>query len=231
MVNRSVLRTNRALQRAARSTRDALGDILVPCTARRRTRLFEQGEPADRIFLIAKGRVRLERVSDGRVVALAHLGRGDLVGDLRLDASSPATETAIVIDEMAGVTARVSDVRELATRDPGVYDVLCTGLVQRCSMAEARLEGLLVRRVDARLASFLLHAKDRWGETAGDGTTLLATALRHHEIAAMIGTGREWVTTTLTQMKRRRILGANGRMIVIRDVDALERLAAGRMEL
>src|SRR5262245_28465572 len=83
---KAMLRAIRALKRAPRGTRDALADILRLCRARRRAKLVEHGGAAEHIFLIAGGRVRVERATqDGRLLVLAQLGRGDLVGDLRLD--------------------------------------------------------------------------------------------------------------------------------------------------
>jgi hypothetical protein len=56
--------------------------------------------------------------------------------------------------------------------------------------------------------------------------TRIDTTLRHHEIGRMVGAGREWVTMTLIALRERQILAAEGRRIVVRDREALRRVAS-----
>jgi NTE family protein len=51
--------------------------------------LYEQGAPADALYLLAHGRLRAERVSDGESVVLRELGRGETMGGLSLIAEMP----------------------------------------------------------------------------------------------------------------------------------------------
>lgn len=156
---------------------------------------------------------------------VAHLGRGDFVGDLTL-AGAAATETAVVVEEVLALVAPVSELRELAARDPSIHQLLAAVVFERLRTWEDRLEVLLMRKVEARIAWFLLYALDRWGSEREGGSVVTAT-FRHHEIARMIGTGREWVTMTLIRLRDEKVLGAMGRRIVVRDADALRTLAAG----
>jgi hypothetical protein len=73
-----------ALERAGRK--------LIPVEVPAGTVLMREGEPGDRFFLIAQGRVRVE--TDGS--AIAELGAGDYVGEIALlmDAPRNATVTA-----------------------------------------------------------------------------------------------------------------------------------------
>jgi len=225
-----VLQQSRALRSATRATRDGIAQIGRLCSAARRTKLTVMGEGGSCVYVIASGRVRVERaLPSGRTMHVAHLGRGDLVGDLTLD-QGRACDTAIVVEDATVLALPVLDVLELAARDSGVYQVLGAALVERSRMLEDRLESLLLHKVEARLAAFLLYSMDRWGSSGPDGV-VLGTSLRHHEIANMIGTGREWVTMTLTKLRRRKILGAVGRRVLVRSVDQLRALAAGQRSL
>lgn len=59
--------------------------------------LIEEGTPAVGLFLVASGEVRIEkRDADGDPVVLAHLRRGDLLGEIALVEDSRTTATAVV---------------------------------------------------------------------------------------------------------------------------------------
>ena len=212
---------------APRAAREGFSQIARPFRASRRERLEIEGETAQRIYVLASGRVRVERRrSDDGMVHLAHLGRGDMAGDMTLSAAV-SRDSAVVLEEARGLTASIEDVRELAARESGIYVALGAAVLERSRTLEDRLEGLLLRRVEARLAWLLLYFVDRWGAEEPSGV-LITSSIRHHEIASMIGTGREWVTMTLMRLRSRGILGAAGRRVVVRDLAALRDLAAGK---
>jgi CRP-like cAMP-binding protein len=226
--NRRVLQACRPFRLAARSARDAFSQIARPFRAPRRAQLESEGEPALRIYVIGSGRVRVERrVPNDGVVHLAHLGRGDVAGDITLS-SAVCHESAVVLEEVRGLTAAIEDVRELAARESGIYLALGAALIDRSRTLEDRLEGLLLRRVEARLAWLLLYFVERWGADEPGGGVMITSTIRHHEIASMIGTGREWVTMTLIRLRDRGILGTAGRRVIVRDIGALRDLAAGK---
>jgi CRP-like cAMP-binding protein len=222
-----ILQLSPALRSAPRAARDGFAQVARLFKAGRRARLAGEGLPADRVFLLASGRVRLERrTPSGKVVHLAHLGRGDFVGDLTLSGAA-AGESAVVVEEARGLSVSVEDLREFAAREHGLYLALGAAMMERSRALEDRLEALLLRRVEARLAWLLLYAIERWGEEEAGGRVVIGTAIRHHEIASMIGTGREWVTMTLMRLRKRGILDASGRRVVVLDIEALRSLAAG----
>lgn len=222
---RRLVREAPPLRGAPRATRDALLQIARPCRAAKRGQLFSEGGPGARVFLLASGRVRLERAaSGGSSMHIAHLGQGDFLGDLALTGQA-ARETAITPEHTTALAFETAELRELAAREPGVIHALASAMTEQRRNSEDRLLGLMRCNVETRLARFLLHAAERWGTASPDGI-VIDTALRHHEIAAMIGAGREWVTMTLVGLRRRRMLAAMGRRIVLRNADGIRALAA-----
>jgi CRP/FNR family transcriptional regulator len=75
-----------------------------------------------------------------------------------------------------------------------------------------------------KLARFLV-------EWAGDGrpsggVVRVKLTLTHEEMAQLIGCSRETVSRTLSEFKRQRLVEVNGATLVVRDLEALEDLAA-----
>jgi CRP-like cAMP-binding protein len=64
-----------------------------------------------------------------------------------------------------------------------------------------------------------------------DNRAGLEPAPTHYDIASRVGSSREQVTRELSSLARRGLLERAGRKLVLRDVAALEQLAAGAYRL
>ena len=76
--------------------------------------------------------------------------------------------------------------------------------------------------VSEKLARLLLQWSSDGRVT--DGSIRLKISLTHEEMAQLIGTTRETVTRTLSELKKRRVLELTGSTLVIRNRAALEGL-------
>src|SRR5262245_18744311 len=83
-------------------SRDALLDLGQVESLPRRHRLADQGEPVRQLVLRGTGRVKLERVINGRALLLGYRGPGETVGECALG-TAVASEYAIVADETEGL--------------------------------------------------------------------------------------------------------------------------------
>ena len=72
--------------------------------------LFSEGDPPTGIFLIEDGTVEVFRRSGGRVVTIARLGRGEVVGELALIEGIPHTRSVRAVTH---VTALKVDPKQL----------------------------------------------------------------------------------------------------------------------
>src|SRR5262245_43441672 len=136
-----VLRSARSLKGASREARDALAQLARLCRARRGSRLTTQAELSGHIYLLASGRVVLERQVGRGILALGHFGKGDFVGPLDLaDPPLPATSSARVVEDIQALALAVGDLRELALRETAVRHVMRSVAVERVCLAEERLE-------------------------------------------------------------------------------------------
>ncbi|WP_437743539.1 Crp/Fnr family transcriptional regulator [Sorangium sp. So ce302] len=191
----------------------------------RRQCVCQQGAPPRHLFLIGAGRVKVERVADGRVVPLGHRGPGDLVGEGALAGATVSSESATVLDEGDALVVPLAGLERQLASDAALRGALAAALVARQLETEARLGSLLLCTVEARLIDFLRAAARRWGQphTAGQ---LVSAPFTHADIALLIGSTRETVTLLLGKLKRAGLIAFDRRRIVIRDGEHLEALAA-----
>jgi CRP-like cAMP-binding protein len=214
------LKLSPLFERASRASREAAtaaGDLEVVPGG---TLVVRQGAAPDALAVIGRGRARLERVAaDGRVVPLGYRGAGDLLGEACL-AHAPHAENGTAMEELELALIPVAVVDSLLAADPTLGAEVLSLLAARQRETEDRIESLLFRNVEGRLAEFLVRAADRWGVPSPKGT-LIAAPLTHLEIAQSIGSTRETVTLTLGALRREGLLDVAGRRLVVRDREAL----------
>jgi CRP-like cAMP-binding protein len=208
------------------SARDALLGLGKLERLPRRHRIAHQGEAARAFALIGSGRVKLERIRDGRAFPVAHRGPGEMVGETAILSGGAAAENAIVADEVEALLFALGPFRKLLAIESELRAAMMLALVAQRRAAETRLEALLLHGVEARVAEFLLQSLSRWGRAHPLGE-LIEAPFTHADIALLVGSTRETVTLLLGKLKRASLIDFERRRVVIRDRDALARHAAG----
>lgn len=222
--NRSHTRESRILRRSiVFATLDEATDLRVVTAravvvkAERRKRL---GSPGDGfLYVIGSGRVRIVESDLERELTLGYQGPGDIVGDAQLWDPTLARE-AIVVEEVEAVRIPLSVIRSLLSSSASFCSAMLMVVGHRRLSAEGRLQKLLSRTVESRVAEFLVMVADRHGIPDSRGT-LVGVKFTHHEIASYVGSTRETVTLVLGEFKRRELITTDHRHIVVCDLAAL----------
>lgn len=191
----------------------------------RRRQLYLQGAQASDVFLLTAGRVRVSRASAERSLTVAYRGPGELVGESGLLCGCVYLDAATASDDVEAVRVPIVALKELMSADPGFAERMLHLMVERRMQAERRIEGLLVRSVESRVADFLVDAAGRYGVPDSRGV-LIGAKYTHQEIGDYVGSTRETVTLTLGDFKRRGFIAFDHRRVVLLDKNALERVAA-----
>jgi CRP/FNR family cyclic AMP-dependent transcriptional regulator len=186
--------------------------------------LVRPDEPPEMVYVIKEGRVKVSRYSaDGREQILALLEPGDVIGELALVQGSEAVHVEAFEDTLVcGI--RREDFLGLIQRQPELMLHVMKVLAERLRAAEEEIADLVFRNVPGRLASLLLRLALAYGRTTPAGQRL-DLRLTHHDIGAMIGATRETVTAVFSRLREEGIIAFDQHHIVIRDPDALHRLA------
>lgn len=214
------LRLSPLLERSARATRDSVTAAAASEVVPGGTAIFEQGAEADSLVMLGRGRARIERSLAGGVVPLGYRGSGDILGESCLGGHAVRTERAVAMEEAEIIRIPIALARELLAADPAFGAGVLALIVGRQREIEDRIESMLFRNVEGRLAEFLLKAAERWGVPTPRGI-LISAPLTHFEIAQVIGSTRETVTLTLGALRRDGLIEVAGRRLIIRDRDVL----------
>lgn len=187
--------------------------------------LFQEGAPGDQLFIITEGKIKLGRSSsDGRENLLAVLGPGEMLGELSLFDPGPRTATATAVSDSV---LRELPHAKLATwleSHPSVATPLLGALAQRLRRTDEALADLVFSDVPGRVAKALLDLSRRFGEPT-DGGIRVAHELTQEELAQLVGASRETVNKALADFTARKWIRREGRVLVLVDLERLERRA------
>jgi CRP/FNR family cyclic AMP-dependent transcriptional regulator len=156
--------------------------------------IFRESEPAERLFLIDGGRVKLSIASPaGQELLIGVLGRGQIFGELEVIDRGPRAMDARAMEE-SNVYALNSDVFwTLIENRPNLARRLLQLMARRLRRANQTTQDLVFFDAPTRLARSLLQLAEEHGEAVGSGEPSVRVAVRvtQGELAHMIGVTRE----------------------------------------
>lgn len=180
----------------------------------RGAKIFQEGESADSLYILKKGIVKLTSLSDnGRETILYILKPDEMFGELLL-AEEKRPFTAIAIeDSLVTVISQESFVKLLSTV-PAIALSFIRLLSKRLAAVERGLAEFGHTWSHHRLARVLLQLSKKYGEEVPAGT-LINARLTHEDLANLIGTSRETVTTQLSRFARMGLLKREARRFIV----------------
>lgn len=170
-----------------------LAEKFHPVRYRRAEMIFREGEPAERLFLIERGRVKLSIASpSGGELLIAVLAPGQIFGELAVIDRGPRAMDARAMEDCE-VWALDADVFwTMLENRPPLARRLLELMARRLRRADRASQDLVFFDAPTRLARRLLELADEHGEPAGRGEAVRITVrLTQEDLANMIGVTRE----------------------------------------
>ena len=174
----------------------------VPGTFKRGSTLFMEGQPANGVYLLCSGRVKLSTYSEeGRAIILRIAEPGEMLGLSGNISGTLHEATAEVTDDCRADFIRRCDFLDfIQTHHEAALNAL-RQLSNNYHQAHEQICSLgLSLSAGDKLARLLLRWYDR---SANGGPVRIALSHTHGEIAEMIGTSRETVTRLFNDFKDR----------------------------
>ncbi len=186
--------------------------------------IFAAGDIADRVFLIESGWVKIYRLSlDGRRATVGSIrSPGEIMGLAETLWGGERTCFAGAISNVSLVIIRKNKFEELLSRHPVLALKVAKFLGARMREAEAIIHEMMCWQAPGRLAMMLLKMGERCGEEYKRGVKI-NLQLTHEELANMVGTSRQTVTSLLNTFKMEKGIDYEGRGIMILNPDKLTR--------
>ncbi len=174
---------------------------------------FSQGEPADSIFYLQKGRAKITVVShDGKEATIALLNAGDFLGEEAL-AAVPGLRlaTAIATSTCSALKIKREEMIRVMHEEHDFSDLFLAFLLDRSMRIQADLVDQLFNSSEKRLARILLLMAE-FGR-AGEPETVIPK-ISQETLAEMIGTTRSRVSFFMNRFRKLGFIEYNGRIKV-----------------
>jgi CRP/FNR family cyclic AMP-dependent transcriptional regulator len=174
--------------------------------------VFSQGDPADAVFYIQKGKLKLTVISQqGKEAVIAILGPGHFFGEGCLNGHGLRVATTVAMDE--SVVTRIDKAAMIATlhSEPEFSELFIAYLLARNSRVEEDLVDQLFNSSEKRLARLLLLLANFGKETKPEP---VLGKISQETLAEMIGTTRARVSHFMNKFRKLGYIDYNGHLEV-----------------
>ncbi|MGB3533373.1 MAG: Crp/Fnr family transcriptional regulator [Microcoleaceae cyanobacterium] len=177
-----------------------------------------EGEMCHHLPLVVSGSVRVYKIGEnGREITLYHLDRGD---SCILTASSIISQKvfpafAITETEVEAFIIPANSLREWVKYNPIWQEYIFGLLSQRLATVIEIIEEVAFRRMDCRIAAYLLNNSDNH----------LKLHTTHEAIAQDLGSSREVISRILKNFEKQRLLSMSRGLIELKNRSEIEKIA------
>lgn len=197
-------------------TLEKLKEIMYDRTVCAGSNLFLEGDPADKLYFIKKGSVKVFKIADdGKDLTLYYFGPGDLVGEMECCAVNKCTFNAVTLNLCQIGVIQQRDLETLLWKggDLSIEMMKWMGYMQK--MTKVKLRDLLFFGKQGALASTLIRMANTYGRTE-DAQIKITKKFNNYDLACLIGSTRETVNRMLNQLKRENVLNyENGHLVIL----------------
>ncbi|ABB56159.1 global nitrogen regulator NtcA [Synechococcus elongatus] len=179
--------------------------------------IFFPGDPAERVYLLVKGAVKLSRVYEsGEEITVALLRENSVFGVLSLltGQRSDRFYHAVAFTPVQLFSVPIEFMQKALIERPELANVMLQGLSSRILQTEMMIETLAHRDMGSRLVSFLLILCRDFGIPSPDGITI-DLKLSHQAIAEAIGSTRVTVTRLLGDLRESKLIAIHKKRITV----------------
>ena len=175
--------------------------------------IFSQGDPADAVFYIQTGKVKLSVVSaSGKEAVIAYLPEKSFFGEGSLAGQPLRISTATALQPSAIVRIEKTVMLGLLQREPGFSEQFLTHMLSRNMRMEADLVDHLFNSSEKRLARLLLLMAN-FGQDSKPVPVI--AKMSQETLAEMIGTTRSRVSFFLNRFRELGFINYNGSGMLI----------------
>jgi CRP/FNR family transcriptional regulator, cyclic AMP receptor protein len=174
------------------------GKTIIECGMNRN--VFRQGQPADSLFYIRRGKVKLTVISpQGKEAIIAILGSGEFFGEGCLAGQSLRMETAVTMTDCVFDKIVKSLMERILHEHHDISELFVKHLLLRNIRYEADLVDQLFNSSEKRLARILLLLSHFGKENRAE---VIIPRVKQDTLAKMVGTTRSRVSLFMNRFRK-----------------------------
>jgi CRP/FNR family transcriptional regulator, cyclic AMP receptor protein len=180
----------------------------------------------NKLYFAKDGFIKLGYIDEaGNEVITEIIQKGEVFGQLTLEKNNDRDEFAQAYKSDVSLCAfTMQDFLRLLQRKPEIAIAFSFHLGNKLRKVENRLLNILNKDVKSRLVQLLLQLAADNNSTV-DNTASIDKFLTHDDIAKLIGSSRQTVTTTLNQFEKQKLITIAKKHIIINDIIAFKKVS------
>jgi CRP-like cAMP-binding protein len=181
-------------------------------------------ETGSAMFIIAKGKVKISRVSDdGKEVIISILNEFDFFGEMSILDGSTRSANVIAMEDSEIFIIQRNEFINLLESYPKISLALLMEFTKRLRDADMKIKSLSLKDAEGKVATVLLQLADDNGKIK-QGVVEIERLPYQHDLANMAGTSRETVSRALHAFEKQGLVELNGSNIKILDYEKFKQL-------
>jgi CRP/FNR family transcriptional regulator, cyclic AMP receptor protein len=162
--------------------------------------VFSQGAPADAVFYIQKGKIKITVISEhGKEAVVALLGTGDFCGEGSLAGQPLRMSTAVAMTDCVATRLEKAAIIRTLHDEPAFSEMFLSYVLSRIIRVEEDLVDQLFNSSEKRLARLLLLLANFGKESLPEP---VIASISQETLAEMIGTTRSRVSSFMNKFRR-----------------------------
>src|SRR4051812_11420966 len=193
---------------------EQIASVAIPRTYPKGVRVFHEGDHSDACYIVRSGDLRVTREhSDGRAIALATLGPGDIFGELAMLDGGTRSASVETLSDCALLGLPATDVRRVIADHGDIASKLIVAITRRLRETNERVARQSFQTVPSRVAGVLAQLI---AEEASDERPQITVRMTQADLAQLAGTSRESVSRFLATLERAGVVRVGrGRVTVV----------------
>jgi len=193
--------------------------------SRRASAIYSTGTPANHVYFLDSGLVKIERTGEGnREILLSVVAAGEIFGEQALTGDGVFSASARVLESGIAYSIPTDVFQRLCERRPDVWRLVVQHCVNRKEDLERKIEHLCHSDVRERLIYYLQDLARLTPTHDPSGSVI---HISQNELASLVGATRETTSTTLNALARQGLINLGHRLVMIPSLDVLREAGDG----
>lgn len=195
--------------------------------SRRATVIYSVGTPANHVYFLESGLVKIEKLSDqNKDLLLNVVASGEIFGEQAITGEGVFTSSAKALETGVAYSIPTDVFQRFCERRPDVWRLVVQHFLNRKEELERKIEHLCHSDVKQRLV-YYLEDLARLNPAREPGGNVIH--ISQNELASLVGATRETTSTTLNALARQGLIALGHRLVMVPSLDMLrESVSAGR---
>ncbi|WP_164669486.1 Crp/Fnr family transcriptional regulator [Virgibacillus doumboii] len=187
------------------------------------THIFMQGDPLTNVYFIQQGKVKIYKTDfHGKEQIVNILQPGDMFPHQGFFRQDDCPAHAEVLEDAILIYIPIKSFENFLITHPEICVKLFRVLGDRIMDLQNRLEEKILHNTYEQIIMLLLRLSKDYGKETADKMIKITTHFTNRDLANMIGSSRETVSRTLTQLKKQNLMKTDKHGSFILDTEALE---------